>query len=282
MRKCWVSIKMLSYNDMLEGAAALKEKLNGFQPEILIILGSGLGRLGDCVKEPSFIPYELIPHMRTSTAPGHAGRFIAGELGGKRVLLMQGRLHVYEGWDAADVVYPVRLARLIGAGSMIVTNAAGAVNTDYRAGELMIINDVIKFNIVNPLIGPNIEELGPRFPDMTHIFDADYMRVFKSVCLEAGERIHEGVYFYCSGPQYETPAEIRAMRILGADAVGMSTVPECIAARHCGMRILGVTLLSNMAAGILDKPLSGEEVIEAGNAASHRLNSYVEEFLRRI
>ena len=273
---------MPNYSEMLEGAEVLKKKLCGFEPEILIILGSGLGRLGECVSAPLFIPYSEIPHMRTSTAPGHAGRFIAGVIGGKRVLLMQGRLHIYEGWDAADVVYPVRLAKLIGINSMIVTNAAGAVNTEFRPGELMLINDVIKFNIVDPLIGPNIDELGPRFPDMTHIFDAEYMRVFRSVCEDSGETVREGVYFYCSGPQYETPAEIRAMRILGADAVGMSTVPECIAARHCGMRILGVTLLSNMAAGILDKPLSGEEVIEAGNAASQRLNAYVEEFLRRI
>ncbi len=273
---------MPDLNQMLEGAAALREKLGGFEPRILIILGSGLGRLGERVEEPRYIPYGEIPHMRVSTAPGHAGRFIAGRLGGKNVLLMQGRLHMYEGWDAQDVVYPVRLAKLIGINSMLVTNAAGAVNVDYRPGELMLISDFIKLNIVNPLIGPNIDELGPRFPDMSHVFDREYMEAFRSVCAENGENVHEGVYFYCSGPQYETPAEIRAMRILGADAVGMSTVPECIAARHCGMRILGVTLLSNMAAGILDRPLSGEEVIEAGNAASARLNLYVEEFLKRI
>ena len=273
---------MLTYNEMLEGADALKKLLRGFEPEILIILGSGLGRLGECVEEPRYIPYGEIPHMRVSTAPGHAGRFIAGLLGGKRVLLMQGRLHIYEGWDASDVVYPVRLAKLIGVNSMLVTNAAGAVNTSFHAGELMLISDVIKLNMINPLIGPNIDELGPRFPDMSRIFDREYMEAFREVCREHGEQIREGVYFYCSGPQYETPAEIRAMRMLGADAVGMSTVPECIAARHCGMRILGVTLLSNMAAGILDKPLSGEEVIEVGNAASARLNVYVEEFLRKI
>jgi len=273
---------MLTYNDMLEGAAELKERLGGFHPQMLIILGSGLGKLGECISSPKYIPYCDIPHMRTSTAPGHAGRFIAGELGGKNVLLMQGRLHVYEGFEPSDVVYPVRLAKLIGIESMLVTNAAGAVNTSYNPGELMIINDVIKLNMINPLIGPNIEELGPRFPDMSRIFDREYMAAFKQVCLDHGENVHEGVYFYCTGPQYETPAEIRAMRLLGADAVGMSTVPECIAARHCGMRILGVTLLSNMAAGILEQPLSGEEVIEAGNAASSRLNRYVEDFLKRI
>lgn len=273
---------MLTYDDMLQGAQALKAKLCGVRPEILIILGSGLGKLGGLVEDPVSIPYSEIPHMKMSTAPGHEGRFIAGTLGGRPVLLMQGRLHYYEGWEAADIVYPVRIAKLVGVDSMLVTNAAGAVNMGYRPGELMLINDIIQLNAVNPLIGPNIDELGPRFPDMSHIFDAEYMRVFREICEDNGEAIHEGVYFYCTGPQYETPAEIRAIRILGGDAVGMSTVHECIAARHCGMRILGVTLLSNMAAGILDKPLSGEEVIEAGSAASSRLNKYVTEFLKRI
>ena len=273
---------MITYEQMLEGAEVLKQKMGGIEPVMLIILGSGLGRLGELVEDPVYIPYGDIPHMKLSTAPGHAGRFIAGTLSGRPVLLMQGRLHYYEGWDAADIVYPVRIARLAGIESMLVTNAAGAVNMGYRPGELMLISDIIKLNAVNPLIGPNIDELGPRFPDMSHIFDKEYLRVFREVCEEAGEAIHEGVYFYCTGPQYETPAEIRAIRTLGADAVGMSTVHECIAARHCGMRILGVTLLSNMAAGILDKPLSGEEVIEAGNAASSRLNAYVKEFLKRI
>lgn len=273
---------MLKFDDYSKGAAALSEKLGGFRPEVLIILGSGLGNLGDRLKEPIVIPYSEIPHMRYSTAPGHKGRFLAGVLGGKNVLLMQGRLHFYEGWAAEDAAFPVRIAKLIGIEKMIVTNAAGGVNTDYRPGELMLISDFIKLNWVNPLIGPNIDEFGPRFPDMSKVFDREYMARFREVAVSHGENIHEGVYFYCTGPQYETPAEIRAMRILGADAVGMSTVPECIVARHCGMRILGITLVTNMAAGILDKPLSGEEVIEAGNAASERLSSYVEEFLERI
>ena len=273
---------MLNIEDYREGAAALSERLRGFEPEILIILGSGLGNLGDRLESPIVIPYGEIPHMRFSTAPGHKGRFLAGELGGRRVLMMQGRLHIYEGWAAEDAVFPIRIARLIGIDKLIVTNAAGGVNTSFRPGELMLISDFIKLNAVNPLIGPNIEEFGPRFPDMTHVFDRDYMAAFRSAAEAHGEKVHEGVYFYCTGPQYETPAEIRAMRLLGADAVGMSTVPECIAARHCGMRILGITLVTNMAAGILDKPLSGEEVIEAGNAASERLSNYVTEFLERL
>lgn len=273
---------MLNYSDYLEGAAVLREKLGGFSPDILIILGSGLGSLGDSIQNPIVIDYGEIPHMRTSTAIGHKGRFIAGELGGKRALLMQGRLHIYEGWSAEDVVFPVRLAKLIGIDRMIITNAAGGINRDFKVGELMLISDFIKFNCINPLIGKNIDEFGPRFPDMSRVFDREYMQLFRSVCADAGETVREGVYFYCTGPNYETPAEIRAMRTLGADAVGMSTVPECIAARHCGMRILGITLVTNMAAGILDKPLSGEEVIEAGNAASKRFVAHVTEFLRRM
>lgn len=273
---------MLTFSDYREGADALSKKLSGFRPEILIILGSGLGRLGDKLVSPIVIPYGEIPHMRFSTAPGHAGRFLAGELGGKKVLLMQGRLHFYEGWAAEDAAFPIRIAKLIGIDKLIVTNAAGGINTWYKPGELMLISDFIKLNSVNPLIGPNMDEFGPRFPDMSRVFDREYMTAFRSVAESHGENIHEGVYFYCTGPQYETPAEIRAMRMLGADAVGMSTVPECIAARHCGMRILGVTLVTNMAAGILDKPLSGEEVIESGNAASERLSGYVKEFLERI
>ncbi len=273
---------MLEYKDYLEGAGALSEKLGGFVPEILIILGSGLGDLGERLDRPAIIPYSEIPHMRFSTAPGHKGRFLAGELGGRRVLMMQGRLHFYEGWSAEDAVFPIRIARLIGIDKLIVTNAAGGINEAYKPGELMLISDFIKLNAVNPLVGPNIDEFGPRFPDMTRVFDREYMAAFRKTAEKHGETVHEGVYFYCTGPQYETPAEIRAMRILGADAVGMSTVPECIAARHCGMRILGVTLVTNMAAGILDKPLSGEEVIEAGKAASERLSNYVTEFLEVI
>ncbi len=273
---------MLTYEDHLKGARALEKKLGGFSPEALIILGSGLGRLGERAEEPIFVPYGEIPNMRFSTAPGHAGRFIAGRLGGKNVLMMQGRLHVYEGWAPEDAAYPIRLAKLIGIDKLIVTNAAGGINTGYKPGELMLISDFIKLNAPDPLVGENIDEFGPRFPDMSKVFDREYMAAFREIAASHGENVHEGVYYYCIGPRYETPAEIRAMRLLGADAVGMSTVPECIAARHCGMRILGVSLITNMAAGILDRPLSGEEVIEAGNNASDRLSSYVSEFLERV
>lgn len=273
---------MLTIGDYNEAADVLKQKLNGFEPDILIILGSGLGGLGECAEDPIFIEYAEIPHMCVSTAMGHKGRFIAGILGTKRVLMMQGRLHIYEGWTPEQVAFPIRVASLLGIKKLIVTNAAGGINTDFEVGDLMLITDYIKFNWPNPLIGKNLDEFGVRFPDMSKVFDREYIELFKQVVEESNERIRSGVYFYCTGPQYETPAEIRAMRMLGADAVGMSTVPECIAARHCGMRILGITLVTNMAAGILDKPLSGEEVIIAGNAASAKLISYVKGFLMRL
>ena len=175
---------MFTYNDYVESAAVLREKLSGFKPDVLIILGSGLGSLGENVQNPIFIDYGEIPRMRTSTAIGHKGRFIAGLLGGKRVLLMQGRLHIYEGWSAEEVVFPVRLAKLIGIDKMIITNAAGGINRDFKVGELMLISDFIKFNCVNPLAGRNIDEFGPRFPDMSRVFDRDYMELFRSVCAD--------------------------------------------------------------------------------------------------
>lgn len=273
---------MFTMTEYHDGASVLSDKLGIFKPEVLIILGSGLGNLGESVKNPIFIDYREIPHMGISTAIGHKGRFIAGMLGGKRVLMMQGRLHIYEGWTAEQVVFPIRIAKLIGIEKLIITNAAGGINKDFDVGNLMLISDFIKFNYVNPLIGQNIDEFGPRFPDMSKVFDREYMQIFREVAEAAEDTIREGVYFYCTGPQYETPAEIRAMRTLGADAVGMSTVPECIAARHCGMRILGITLITNMAAGILDQPLSGEEVISAGNAASARFSAHMIEFLKRM
>ncbi len=273
---------MYKIEDYRNSASILEDKLCGFKPEVLIILGSGLGDLGEYVASPTIIDYGAIPNMGISTALGHKGRFIAGQLGGKNVLIMQGRLHFYEGWTAEQIAYPIRLAKLIGIDKLIITNAAGGINTDFNCGDIMLIEDFIKLNLVNPLIGPNLDEFGPRFPDMSKVFDREYMQLFADVAETYDENVHRGIYYYCTGPQYESPAEIRAMRILGADAVGMSTVPECIAARHCGMRILGITLITNMAAGILDKPLDGDEVIAAGKAASERFCKYVIDFLGRM
>jgi purine-nucleoside phosphorylase len=270
-----------SYKQYQESAAALREKLNGFEPKVLLILGSGLGALGDEVEDPIIVPYEEVPHMKHSTAPDHKGRFVFGRLSGQNVAVMQGRLHAYEGWSFAGASYPVRVLRLLGAETLIVTNAAGAVNTAYDVGDIMLITDHIKFFAMSPLTGPNVEEFGPRFPDMTHAYTPALQDAARKAAKDLEIRLQEGVYMYFPGPQYETPAEIRAARLLGADAVGMSTVPEVIVASHCGMKVLGFTLCTNMAAGVLDQPLSGEEVIEAGKVAAPRFAALVKACLKQ-
>lgn len=272
----------MNYQMYCESADYLRKRLGGFQPEALLILGSGLGFLADTVPDAIVVPYGDVPHMRRSTALGHAGRFVAGTLGGRRVLLMQGRLHVYEGYTAAEAAYPVRVARLLGCSRMIVTNAAGGINTSFHVGDLMVITDFIRLAGPNALIGENVAEFGTRFPDMSHVFDRDYIAALHEAARTLGEPLRSGVYYYTTGPQYETPAEIRAMRTLGADAVGMSTVHECITAAHAGMRTLGVSLITNMAAGVLDKPLSGDEVIAEGERAKGRFSRLVLAFLEKM
>ena len=265
-----------------ESAAALRDRLKGFRPRVLLILGSGLGFLGDAVEEAILVPYEEVPHMKRSTAPDHKGRFVFGRLSGQNVAVMQGRLHTYEGWSFADVSYPVRVLRLLGAETLIVTNAAGAVNREFDVGDIMLITDHIKLFGVSPLCGPNLDEFGPRFPDMSHVYTPALREAARKAAENLDIRLREGVYMYFPGPQYETPAEVRAARILGADAVGMSTVPEAIVAAHCGMKVLGFTLCTNMAAGVLDQPLDGEEVIAAGLAAGPKFTALVKACLERV
>ena len=271
-----------SFAQYRQSADVLAERLGAFRPEVLLILGSGLGALGDRVEEPILVPYGDEPHMKCSTAPDHQGRFVFGSLAGRRVAVMQGRLHTYEGWSFADVSYPVRVLRLLGAETLIVTNAAGAVNTAFSAGDLMLITDHIKLFGVSPLWGPNPEEFGPRFPDMSRVYTPSLQEAARQAAQELNIPLRQGVYMYFPGPQYETPAEVRAARLLGADAVGMSTVPEAITAAHCGMKVLGFTLCTNMAAGVLDQPLSGEEVIAAGQAAAPRFAALVTACLSRV
>ena len=271
-----------TYQQYQESAAALREILGAFSPKVLLILGSGLGALGDEVEHPVVVPYEQVPHMKHSTAPGHKGRFVFGRLAGQDVAVMQGRLHAYEGWSFADAAYPVRVLRLLGAETLFVTNAAGAVNDAFDVGDIMLITDHIKLFAGSPLTGPNVDEFGPRFADMSHVYTPALQTVARQAAKELNIRLQEGVYMYFPGPQFETPAEIRAARILGADAVGMSTVPEAIVAAHCGMNVLGFTLCTNMAAGVLDQPLSGDEVIEAGNAAAPRFAALVKHCLQQV
>ena len=271
-----------TYEQYRESAEVLRARLGGFTPKVLLILGSGLGALGDEVEDPVVVPYAEVPHMKRSTAPDHKGQFVFGRLSGKDMAVMQGRLHTYEGWSFADVSYPVRVLRLLGAETLIVTNAAGAVNREFDVGDIMLITDHIKLFGVSPLCGPNLDEFGPRFPDMSHVYTPALREAARKAAENLDIRLREGVYMYFPGPQYETPAEVRAARILGADAVGMSTVPEAITAAHCGMRVLGFTLCTNMAAGVLDQPLSGEEVIAAGQAAGPKFTALVKACLEQV
>ena len=265
-----------------ESADYIKSKIGEFIPKVAMVLGSGLGFLGDVVENPTAIPYGEIPHFKASTAPGHKGQLVFGALAGQRVAVMQGRMHHYEGYGYDDVSYAVRVLRLLGCDTLIVTNAAGCVRTDWQAGDLMLITDQIKMFSESPLRGANLPEFGVRFPDASHLYTARLQDVARKAAAELSIPLREGVYFYCYGPQYETPAEIRAARILGGDAVGMSTAPEVIVAGHCGMEILGFTLLSNMAAGILDQPLSEQEVLDAAEAAKDKFSRLVLACLQKL
>jgi purine-nucleoside phosphorylase len=231
-------------------------------PEVAMILGSGLGVLADSLENPVTMDYKAIPHFPLSTVEGHAGQFVVGELSGKQVVIMKGRFHMYEGYTAAEVTFPIRVLKKLGVKTLIVTNAAGGINTEYASGELMIIKDHINFTSRNPLIGPNLDEFGVRFPDMSEAYSKRLRAIAHETAATQGFALQEGIYVGLLGPSYETPAEIRMFRILGADAVGMSTVSEVLVARHSGIEVLGISCISNMAAGILDQALSHEEVME--------------------
>ena len=270
------------FENYKESADFIKARLGGFAPEVAMILGSGLGFLGDEVEDAVAIDYGDIPHFKVSTAPGHKGRFVFGLLEGKRVAVMQGRTHHYEGYSYEEITYAVRVLRLLGCEKLVLTNAAGCVRTDWKAGDIMLITDHIKLFSESPLRGENIPEFGVRFPDASKLYTPRLRQVAKDSAAELGVPLREGVYFYCYGPQYETPAEIRAARVLGGDAVGMSTAPEVIVAGHCGMEVLGFSLLSNMAAGILDQPLSEQEVLDAGVAAREVFSKLVRKCLSKM
>ncbi len=266
---------MYNYSDYKESADYIRGRIGSFVPKILMILGSGLGGLADLVENAVSIPYGEIPGFCTSTAPSHAGRFVFGTIAGQPVAVMQGRLHHYEGYDFDAVSYPVRVARLLGATKMIITNAAGGVNRSFSVGDIMVICDHINFSGNSPLFGANIPEFGVRFPDMSFAYTPKLRELAHKSADEIGLNLREGVYFYSTGPSYETPSEIRAIGVLGGDAVGMSTVSEVLTARHAGMEILGFSLISNMAAGILPQPLTEEEVIEAGENAREKFSALI-------
>ena len=264
-------------NYVQEAAEYVRARI-GETPRIGLILGSGLGGIAEVIEDKHVIPYGEIPHFVCSTAPGHKGQFVAGRFGGKPVICMQGRLHFYEGHALSDIIFPVRVMKQLGVTSLIVTNAAGGINTSFQVGDLMLIEDHINFMGTNPLIGPNDASFGPRFCDMTYTYTPALLQAAQEAAQSLGLTLQKGVYLGCTGPSYETPAEIRAFRTLGADAVGMSTVPEVIAASHCGLQVLAFSLITNMAAGILDQPLTEEEVIEIGN----RRGSDLQRLITRI
>ena len=265
-----------------ESADYIRSQIGGFAPKVAMILGSGLGYMGDIVENPIAVPYQNIPHFKVSTAPGHKGQLVFGTLEGQKVAVMQGRMHHYEGYSYEEVSYAVRVLRLLGCDTLIVTNAAGCVNLDWKAGDLMLIADHIKFFMESPLRGENLPEFGVRFPDASHLYTPALREMARQTARELGIGLREGVYMYFPGPQYETPAEVRAARVLGADAAGMSTAPEVITAGHCGMRVLGFTLLSNMGAGILDQPLSEQEVLDAAAVCRDKFSRLVLACLKKI
>ena len=253
-----------------------------WEPEIAIVLGSALGPFAETIEDPVRIDYGDIPNFLLSTAPGHAGQLIFGRVAGRRVVCMSGRFHSYEGYDFEQLVIPVRVLKLLGVKALLLTNAAGAVNADYRPGDVMIISDHIKLTGASPMRGPNLEEFGPRFFDVTRMYTPALRQLARECGEGSGLTLREGVYMFFTGPQFETPAEIRAARVLGADAVGMSTVTEALTAAHCGLPVLALSVMTNMAAGVLDQPLSNDEVIETGRCIADRFSAYVTRLVGRM
>lgn len=269
------------YEKLLKCKEAVR-MVTDFEPDVALVLGSGLGGFAENIKIETEISYSDIPGFPVSTVPGHAGKFIFGYLGDKKIVCMKGRIHFYEGYNISDVVLPARLMKMLGAKILFLTNAAGGLGEGFGAGDLMLITDHISIFAPNPLIGPNLDELGPRFPDMSNVYKKDLQDVIRAVAKENGIDLKEGVYCQCTGPSFESPAEIKMLAKLGVSAVGMSTVNEAIAANHMGMRICGVSCISNLAAGISGEPLSHEEVQEAADKAAPLFTKLVSESIKRF
>lgn len=265
-----------------ETVAALRAR-SPDTPEAALILGSGLGPMADRIEDPIVIPYEEIPHFPRSTVSGHAGKLVFGTVRGRKVVALKGRFHLYEGWDAGDCVYPVRTFRKLGCETLVVSNAAGGVNRTFTEGDLMLIDDVINFQFANPLIGGNDDALGPRFPDMSRPFSSRLRKLAEEVALELGVAYQRGVYWANTGPTYETRAELRMMGRMGADAVGMSTVPEVIAAIHCGFKdILGISCITNMATGESVAKPNHQEVLDVAKRVEGAFCDVVSGVLERL
>jgi purine-nucleoside phosphorylase len=271
----------LTQKEIQEAAIYIKDKFP-VAPEIGLILGSGLGVLADLITDGISIPYDEIPHFPVSTVEGHEGELLIGMIEGRRVVMMKGRFHMYEGYGPEVTAFPVRVMKELGIASLLVTNAAGGVNTDFAPGDLMLLTDHLNMTGRNPLIGPNDPALGVRFPDMSSAYSRRLIQVAKETAAEQNFEFKEGVYAGLLGPCYETPAEIVMLRTLGADAVGMSTVSETIVARHAGIEVLGISCITNMAAGILDQPLNHEEVMETAERVRERFLKLVLGFIPKM
>jgi purine-nucleoside phosphorylase len=279
---------MTYYDQVAEAAAFLQTRLGSLAPKVGVVLGSGLGAAAEAVADPVIVPYSEIPHFPQSTVEGHSGRIVAGRLGGAPVVLMQGRVHYYEGYSPLQVTFPIRVLGALGLRAVVLTNAAGGIQTGYRAGQLVLLADHINLMGWNPLNGPNEPRFavcpgaGLRFFDMTEPYSKALRAIAKQAALEEGFSLEEGVYLATPGPSFETPAEIRAFRALGATLVGMSTVPETIVARHMGMEVLGISCVTNLAAGLGTTPLSHEEVTETGRQVESRLAALLRRVTPRI
>ena len=269
------------YEKLKKCYESVRQKVD-FQPEIALVLGSGLGDYAESIDVVATVNYNDIEGFPVSTVEGHKGRFIFGYIKGVPVVCMQGRVHYYEGYPMTDVVLPTRLMKMMGAKVLFLTNAAGGLNYDFQAGDFMMITDHIMNFVPSPLIGPNINELGARFPDMSDIYKKDLQEILRSTAKKLGIKLQEGVYIQLSGPNYETPTEVKMCRILGADAAGMSTAAEAVAANHMGMKICGISFVSNLAAGISPTPLTHEEVQEAANIAAPKFKKLITESVKKF
>ena len=268
--------------ELADAAAELILQRASMRPKIGLVLGSGLGAFADSLSDATRIPYSEIPSFPQSTAIGHAGCLVIGNAGAVPVAVMQGRVHQYEGYSAAEVAFPIRVFARMGIKSLVLTNAAGGINLGYSQGALVLIRDHINLQGTNPLCGPNDERFGVRFPDMTHAYSRAYREIAREEAAKLGITLHEGIYAALLGPSYETPAEIEHLRRIGADLVGMSTVAEVIAARHMGLNVLAISCVTNMAAGILDQPLSHAEVMETGERVRSIFEALVKAVLPRV
>ena len=257
-------------------------KVTDFEPEVAIVLGSGLGDYANDIKVECEIDYKEIKGFPVSTVPGHAGKFIFGYVGDVKVVCMKGRVHYYEGYPISDVVLPTRLMRMLGAKILFLTNASGGINPSFTAGDFMMLTDHVSIWAPNPLIGPNIDELGTRFPDMTHVYDTNLRKIIEETAAKEGISLKQGIYAQLTGPSFESPAEIKLLHKLGVDAVGMSTVVEAIAANHMGMKICGISCVCNLAAGMTDNPLTHEEVQAAANEAAPKFKKLLTESVKRF